>query len=147
MSASYPSPPGDNFSGKGDALAWENAVALTIVQALLGLTSEDLVGVSFEVVGSEIVIHFAVTQLTEEIEEDVEDIIGEVQGLLWPENVDVSSRIYVDVIRQEWVLLPHRMVYLTKSTDAYRARPGIPEADAVASEHPGRTMSGREPRY
>jgi hypothetical protein len=101
-------------SDRNRALDWENRVVLMVVQALLGLVSPVFRGVAVEIDGETVTVHFAVAALSEEITEDVQDVIGDVEGLLWPEMPAVRSQIFVGSAGPGWEGRQHRMVLLAK---------------------------------
>jgi hypothetical protein len=96
------------------ALQWENGVVLTLGQALLGFVSAQLLGVAVECEGRKIIVHFAFSEMDGDVQDDVEDIIGEVEGQLWPEEVTVESCVYVGDTREGWPGRGHRLVFLAK---------------------------------
>lgn len=102
------------MSERSDALEWENRIVLMVVQALLGLVSPKLRGVAVEIEGDVITVHFPVAQLDDVTKDDVDDIIGDVEGLLWPDTPHVRPRIYVGSAGPEWEGRHHRMVLLAK---------------------------------
>lgn len=102
------------MSDRNHALDWENRVVLAVVQALLGFVSPILRGVAVEVDGDTITVHIAVAKLEESVKEDIQDVLGDVEGLLWPETPNVHSRIYVGSAAPGWEGRQHRLVLLAK---------------------------------
>ncbi len=102
------------MSDRDLALEWENRVVLTVVQALLGFASPILRGVAVEIDGKTVTVHFAVSELDEATKEDVADVIGDVEGLLWPETPEVRSRIVIGSAGPGWDGRQYRMVLLAK---------------------------------
>lgn len=97
------------------ALAWENRLALAVVQALLGFVSPVLRGVAIEIDGDEVIIHFAVASLDSETSDDIDDMVGDVEGLMWPDQVTVKSKIREGVADASWEGRQHRLVLLAKA--------------------------------
>jgi hypothetical protein len=106
----------DTIAGvtRDEALAWENTVVLAVVQAMLGLVSPALLGVAVEIDGETVTVHFAVPGLNEELTADIEDIVGDVEGLLWPLTPEVRSRVHVGDTNDGWDGSQHRSVLLAK---------------------------------
>lgn len=102
------------MSGRDDPLEWENRVVLMVVQALLGMVSPLLRGVAVETDGDTVTVHFAVSWLGEEVEDDLQDVVGEVEGLLWPETPRVQSHVSVGSAGPGWKGRRHRLVFLAK---------------------------------
>lgn len=98
------------------ALEWENHVVLMVGQALLGLVSPEMRGVAVEFDGESVTVHFAVTQLDDELREDIDEVVADVEGLLWPETPDVRSRTFHGSSGPGWEGRSHRLVYLAKVT-------------------------------
>jgi hypothetical protein len=99
----------------GAGLAWENKVVLMLVQALLGLVSREIGGVAIEFDGDSVTVHFAVLEQSEALAEALDDVIGDLEGLLWPVTPDVASRAYVGPPNDgSWEGRQHRLVFLAK---------------------------------
>jgi hypothetical protein len=101
-------------SERNAALDWENTIVLMVVQAMLGLVAPGLRGVAVEIDGEVVTLHFAVARVDDELREDVDDIIGDVEGLLWPQTPEVRSRVTVGDAGPSWEGRQHRLVYLAK---------------------------------
>jgi hypothetical protein len=101
-------------AGPNRALAWENHVVLMVVQALLGLVSPALRGVAVEIDGNAVTAHFAVDEASESILEDIDDVIGDIEGLLYPDAPEVRSRIFTGSPGPGWEGRQHRLVLLAK---------------------------------
>ena len=62
-----------------------------------------------------VTVHFAVTEQSEALAEDLHDVIGDLEGLLWPATTDVASRVYVGTPNDGlWEGRQHRLVFLAK---------------------------------
>ncbi len=96
------------------ALEWENRVVLMVMQALLGLVSPTLRGVAVEIDGAAVTIHFVVSNLSEAVQEDIDEVVGDVEGLLLPDEPEVRSRIFVGSPGPGWEGRHHRLVLLAK---------------------------------
>lgn len=102
------------MSDLSPALDWENRVVLSVVQALLGFVTPLLRGVAVELDGDTVTIHFAVSELDAETADDIADVIGDVEGLLWPTEVNVTSNVHQGEAGPDWEGRQHRMVLLAK---------------------------------
>ena len=96
------------------ALEWENHVVQMVGQALLGLVSPEMRGVAVEIDGETVTVHFASTQLDGERQEDIDEVVAEVEGYLWPDTQDVRSRTFCGSSGPGWAGRQHRLVYLAK---------------------------------
>jgi hypothetical protein len=96
-----------------ESLDRENMLVLQAVQASLGLISPDVLGISVEAGPGQVVIHFAVTQKTEEVSEDIGDIMFELDALLEGSEL-LASRIYLGVPGENWPGRAGRLIYLAK---------------------------------
>lgn len=92
----------------------ENEAVLTTVQALLGLVSPGMLGVAVELDGDVVTLHVAVESLDEETRDDVDDVVGDIEGLVWPARVEVRSNVHVGGTNGAWEGRQHRLVYLAK---------------------------------
>lgn len=101
----------------GAGLAWENQVVIQLVQALLGMVSQPQLGVAIEFDGDALTLHFAVSELTDELQSDIAEVVADLEGGLWPLTPRVSSRVYVGSAENNggWEGRQHRLVYLAKS--------------------------------
>jgi hypothetical protein len=92
----------------------ENDVVLATVQAMLGLVSPDVHGVAVEIDGDSVTLHLAVARADGEIREDINDMVGDLEGLLWPERVEVTPRVHVGSTNGAWEGRQHRVIFLAK---------------------------------
>lgn len=87
---------------------------------MLGLISPDVNAVSLEVTDEGLVVHFAVEADTEAIREDVEDMLGDLDALLYnesdlfPQSWTIQHQIYVGRVGQHWPGRWHRRVFEMK---------------------------------
>lgn len=102
------------MADRDPALEWENRVVLMAIRALLGLVSPTLRGVAVEVDGTAITVHFAVSALAETTQEDIDDAVGDIEGLLLAEAPEVRSRIFVGSAGPGWEGRQHRLILLAK---------------------------------
>jgi hypothetical protein len=100
----------------GAGLEWENRVVLQLVEALLGLITPEMRGVAIEFDGDDLVVHVAVSETFDGLVADVEEVVAELEGGLWPSSPEVSSRVYVGSAANNggWAGRQHRLVYLAK---------------------------------
>lgn len=98
---------------KVKSLDRENMLVLQAVQASLGLISQDVLGISVEAGSGQVVIHFAVKQNTEDMSEDISDIMFELDALLEGSEL-LISRIYLGVPDENWPGRAGRLIYLAK---------------------------------
>ncbi|HEY6738074.1 MAG TPA: hypothetical protein VI076_04435 [Actinopolymorphaceae bacterium] len=92
----------------------ENRVVLYTVQALLGLISEDIKAIAVESRPERVVLHFAVTHRTEELDEDISDILFELEALFSGESPELESEVYVGTPGDDWPGRRHRLLYWAK---------------------------------
>jgi hypothetical protein len=100
------------------ALLRRNYLVLMTGQAALGLIGADMLGIAVEARSDAVVLHFAVTTRTAEIEEDIEDIAFELQAFLagGPEQHSrIISRVHVGRPDATWPGRSHALLYLTKA--------------------------------
>ena len=91
-----------------------NGIALTAVQALLGLISSDVVAVAVAVEEERVLLSFWVRCHTAEIDEDIADAIGDLEAFLSPDAPLIESRVTVGT-PEAAVREPHeRMIYWAK---------------------------------
>lgn len=93
-------------SDLGNAPAWDNYVVAQAVQASLGLIPEHAIAVGVEVDGSDVVLRFQLTAITEEDSQDVDDIVSDLEALVGPD-VRVGKKLDV---REERAISPHENV-------------------------------------
>jgi hypothetical protein len=91
----------------------ENMLVLQAVQASLGLISPDVLGISVEAESGQVVMHFAVKQKTEDVSEDISDIMFELDALLEGSEL-LGSKIYLGVPDENWPGRVGRLIYLAK---------------------------------
>ena len=91
----------------------ENMLVLQAVQASLGLVSPDVLGISVKAELDKVVLHFAVSQQTDPVREDVSDIIFELDALLEGSEL-LESRIYLGIPDDNWPGRTGRLIYLAK---------------------------------
>jgi hypothetical protein len=80
------------------ALLRRNYVLLQTGQAALGLIGPNLLGIAIELRTDAIVLHFAISTHTAEVDEEIEDIFFELDALLsgGPEDLsELSTQIHV----------------------------------------------------
>lgn len=104
-----------------EANDWENAIALDLVQALLGNVSPTMRAISFtpDEGAQEITLYLAVTERTALDDELVEEMILDFEALRGG-SVGVTVRWWVGTDLREWPGFPGRYVY-----SAY-----VPDGDA-----------------
>lgn len=90
-------------------------MVLTVVQALLGFVSPSLRGVAVEFDGNNVTVHFAFSEIDSETSDDVDDVIGDVEGLLWPTEVNVKPSVRHGTAGLDWEGRQHRLVLLAKA--------------------------------
>jgi hypothetical protein len=72
-----------------------NEVALTAVQALLGLISSDVIAVAVAAEEERVQLSFWVRRHTAEIDEDIDDAIADLEAQLHPDNPLIEARVMV----------------------------------------------------
>ncbi|WP_030024360.1 hypothetical protein [Streptomyces monomycini] len=92
-----------------------NGIALTAVQALLGLISSDVVAVAVAVEEERVLLSFWVGRHTAEIDEDIADAIGDLEAFLYPDNPLIESRVSVGMPETASRERHERMIYWAKS--------------------------------
>ena len=96
----------------------ENLVVLYITQAMLGLTSPPINAVAVEVTPERLVVHFALAELDGEIEDDIETMLGDLDALLYnedlPKDWKIESRAHVGPADEQWPGVWSRRVYEAK---------------------------------
>jgi len=91
----------------------ENTVALRAMQALLGLVSGGIRGVSVELVADTVVLYVAVRQRTAELDEDLDDIVFKFDALL-DELTSWEVKVHDGPPDLNWPGRSKRLVYLAK---------------------------------
>ncbi|WP_328623847.1 hypothetical protein OHA88_43000 [Streptomyces sp. NBC_00353] len=92
-----------------------NDIALTAVQALLGLISSDVVAVAIAAEEERVLLSFWVRRHTAEIDEDIADAIGDLEAFLYPEIPLIEPRVMVGVPDAANMQPHERMIYWAKS--------------------------------
>ncbi|MEU8828992.1 hypothetical protein [Streptomyces sp900116325] len=92
-----------------------NDIALTVVQALLGLISSDVVAVVVAVEEERVLLSFWVRRHTAEIDEDIADAISDLEAFLHPEIPLIEPRVVVGVPDATHTQPHERMIYWAKS--------------------------------
>jgi len=100
------------------ALIRRNYLLLQTGQAALGLIGPDMLGIAVEPrIDDVIVLHFAVAARTAEVEEDIEDIVGDLDALLGggpDERSMISSEVHVGKPDHSWPGRSHALLYKAK---------------------------------
>ncbi len=99
------------------ALLRRNYLVLMTGQAALGLIAEDMLGIAVEGRPDTVVLHFAVTTRTAEIDEDIDDIAFELRTFFadGPEqHSPITSRVHVGQPDATWPGRSHALTYLAK---------------------------------
>lgn len=91
-----------------------NDIALTAVQALLGLISSDVVAVAVTVEEERVLLSFWVRRHTAEIDEDIADAIADLEAFLHPEIPLITPRVMVGVPEGANTQPHERMIYWAK---------------------------------
>ncbi|MER6141939.1 hypothetical protein ABT174_18135 [Streptomyces sparsogenes] len=91
-----------------------NDIALTAVQALLGLISPDVVAVAVTVEEERVLLSFWVRRHTAEIDEDIADAIADLEAFLHPEIPLIEPRVMVGVPEAANTQPHERMIYWAK---------------------------------
>ncbi|MGK5640208.1 hypothetical protein ACSNOK_18120 [Streptomyces sp. URMC 126] len=91
-----------------------NDIALTAVQALLGLISSDVVAVAVTVEEGRVLLSFWVRRHTAEIDEDIADAVGDLDALLSPESPLIEPRVMVGVPDAARMRPHERLLYWAK---------------------------------
>ncbi|MET4924241.1 hypothetical protein P3L51_18080 [Streptomyces sp. PSRA5] len=92
-----------------------NDIALTAVQALLGLISSDVVAVAIAAEEERVLLSYWVRRHTAEIDEDIADAIGDLEAFLHPETPLIEPRVMVGVPDAGNTQPHERMIYWAKS--------------------------------
>ncbi|WP_409463235.1 hypothetical protein [Amycolatopsis sp. GA6-003] len=91
----------------------ENVLVLQVVQAAIGLISAKMQAISVQMDDENVIVHFAVRQLTSEIQEDIDDIMSELDALL-PGRIKSEALIHVGDPDSSWIGRDYRKVYMEK---------------------------------
>ncbi|WP_433891604.1 hypothetical protein [Streptomyces sp. CA-111067] len=92
-----------------------NGIALTAVQALLGLISSDVVAVAVAAEEQRVLLSFWVRRHTAEIDEDIAEVIGDLEAFLHPADPLVESQVTVGTPTTATRGPHERMIYWAKS--------------------------------
>ena len=95
------------------SLERENRLALDVVQAALGLISQEIKAISFNLNPDRITLYIAVRERSQHVDEDVEDLVFELEALQ-DGPVTIESHIFVGSPGPEWPGNSGRRVYLAK---------------------------------
>jgi hypothetical protein len=100
-----------------EELQWQNMMLLTVVQACIGLISQPIRGIWIEFEnGREFKIHFDVSELNEELSEDIESIVFLTASYLELAHAQrVDREIHLDGARPKADQMHFRWVFLPKS--------------------------------
>jgi hypothetical protein len=98
---------------KGE-LGYQNIVVLMFVQALLGLVTPELRGMSLQFNGGDVIIHVAVESVYESLDDDLDDLVGDMEGLLLPADPAITTQIHAGSARVGWEGRNYRLVFLAK---------------------------------
>ncbi len=98
-------------------LDMENLVVLDLVQAMLGLISPEIRGVSVDASQRIVTVHFAVADLTNSVREDIDEIIVDAMSNLWNHFDDFAPEIFVGEPDQHWSGFNFRKIYIAKPRD------------------------------
>ncbi len=101
MSVPTPENPGSAW------ICWVNFVVANCAMAALGIIPEHTLAYGVEVDGSDISLIFQLSEFSTSAQEDMEDIISELEGLLGP-TVDIS---YSYELRSHSSLTPHNSAF------------------------------------
>lgn len=98
----------------------ENVAVLLLVSAMIGYVSRGVQAISLEVLPGRVVLYFAATERTVEIEEDVTEIADELvtgyeSGFDGP-SPTVETDIYVGLVDDGWPGRKKRFVYWSKES-------------------------------
>ncbi|AGL14836.1 hypothetical protein [Actinoplanes sp. N902-109] len=97
----------------GSSLDDENKLVLDVVQAALGVISHEMLAISVERADNGIKLYVAVSELNEQVEEDVDDLVFELQALQ-ERLVQIEFFIYVGKVSADWPGISARRVYVSK---------------------------------
>lgn len=97
------------------SLERENRLVLDVVQAALGLISQEIEAISFDLTAGHINLYIAVRERSQYVDEDVEDLVFEVEALQ-DDPVTIEPHIFVGSPGPEWPGNVGRRVYLAKGT-------------------------------
>lgn len=99
------------------ALLRRNYLLLQTAQAALGLIGPDILGIAVEPREDTVVLHFAVTERTPEVEEDIQDIADDLEAFLGggPEQLsEILTQIQIGRPDTAWPGRAHALLYIAK---------------------------------
>ena len=96
----------------------ENLVVLYITQAMLGLISPSVRAVAVDACRDRLMVHFAVKDDSTQLREDIEDILGDLDALLYNERIPdewtISHEVHVGAPDEHWPGCHARRVFEVK---------------------------------
>ncbi len=93
----------------------ENVAVLMVGQALLGMISPNILGVAVDASDPlYLTIHFAIRELDDELQQDIDDISGDVYGWYGQDIDEVFVKIAVGPLSDVWEGNGHRQVFRMK---------------------------------
>ncbi len=92
----------------------ENYAVLMLNQALWGAVDGNMRGVAVEVGEEVITVHFAVSTLHAEVQEELDDIVSEFDAFLLPPTATIQQEVHIGSAGPEWAGRRHRLVFLAK---------------------------------
>jgi hypothetical protein len=103
-----------NMQRNAEELAFENSLVLNVLQGTFGLISERIKGISIKVDPDGLMIYFAVSPLTAEVEEDIDQIAGDAEAFGGINGPDVRYEIYDGAADARWPGFENRMIFRAK---------------------------------
>jgi hypothetical protein len=94
----------------------ENGLVLDALQASLGLVSPGMKAIAVLLDVDRIVLHFAVSERSPDIDEDIDDIAFELDALR-EGSIAIVTEVHVGVPDASWSGRAGRLVYLAKGAD------------------------------
>jgi len=79
-----------------------NYLVVILTQAMLGLVSTSLLGAAVEANHDGIVLHFAVSAVSVEQTEDIDDIVGDFEAFLYPDVPPISVKVFEGTPTYGW---------------------------------------------
>ena len=95
-------------------MTWDNEVVLLLVQAMMGLLPPELGGVSISTEDDVITLHVAVDAHTEDVQDMLEETVGNLEGFFWPKTPLITPDLYIGSARHGWPGSTHRVVFLRR---------------------------------
>ncbi|MEW2116049.1 hypothetical protein AB0945_12780 [Streptomyces sp. NPDC005474] len=99
---------------KLNALDRENYFVIQAMQATLGLITENVYAIAVQVDTERITLHFAVSNISSDFEEDVDDIKSELDAFL-EGRFHIDVEVYVGLPDGVWPGRSWRLIYLRHS--------------------------------